>query len=166
MSRKEVNTADMPIRQKPDVILSDVLDREPDVVVMTEEQLTKDYAEALAFNEEPIKILISPSAEKYAPAAHPVWCQGPGAEIFDAQLNKWVRYGCLPVGIPCITRRKYVEILAMSKIDTITTPEKRPGDNLEDDRVGRQTSSMAIFTVLEDRNPKGQEWLRRILYFN
>ena len=37
MSRKEVNTADMPIRQKPDVILLYLVDCEPDVVVMSEE---------------------------------------------------------------------------------------------------------------------------------
>ena len=81
-------------------------------------------------------------------------------------MNRWVRYSALPVGVPVITRRKYVEILAMSKIDTITTPDKRPGDDLTNDTPDRQTSASANFSVLEDKNPKGEEWLRRLMYLN
>lgn len=164
MSRREVNTADMPIHQKADVVLptSGAIERDPEVIA-AERQMDQGYYDALEFNEGEITIIIAQSSEKFAPKFIDIWCNGKGAEI--KQGNKWLVTGALPIGAPVTTRRKYVEILANSKIDTVTTPEVKPGDP-QDERVIRQTNSRAVFSVMGDVSPREQEWLRRILWNN
>ncbi len=171
LKKKELNSGDFPIQQKPDIDLGPIdepFEHEPDIILQVDGKplhVSKEYLDDLAFAEEPVKILINRSAEKYPASCVPIWCQGPGAEIFDTQLNRWMRYGALPVGIPCITKRKYIEILAGSKVDSITTEDSKRDENGEpQNKVVRQTSALANFSVLEDKNPRGPEWFARIMY--
>lgn len=166
--KRELHTADMPIKQHDSFTLPDLdqaLERDSDVEIMTEKQLMKSRMEALAFNEEPIMIRIEPSSEKNAPKCVDCWVNGKGAEVFDTHDNRWYAYGALPVGKIIITRRKYVEVLARSKRDDVSTEVVGRETERPENKVHRSTSQRAVFTVIDDRNPKGAEWLQRLLYF-
>lgn len=167
--KRELHTADMPIRQHSSITMPDLdqaFERDSDVEIFTEKQLQQHRAEALAFNEEPMMIRIEPSSEKNAPKCVDCWVNGKGAEVFDVQDNRWYAYGALPVGRVIITRRKYVEVLARSKKDDVSTEVIGPETEKPENKVHRHTSQRAVFTVIDDRNPKGAEWLSRLLYFN
>lgn len=157
----EVHTADVKIEQKP-VIAS--RDEVVTAVVAPEDVLQANYAAALAFNEEPITIRIERSAEKFAPNVVDCWCNGKGAEMLVN--GRWVETGYLPVGAPVTTKRKYVEILARSKIDSVQTKVEDRDSEKPINLIERFTSSKSPFSVLEDRNPKGAAWLTSLVRFN
>jgi hypothetical protein len=50
------------------------------------------------------------------------WVNGKGAEVWDERTRKWMEFNFLPVGLPIITKRKYVEVLARSKSMKVNTP--------------------------------------------
>ena len=161
--RKETLSADFPIDQKPSIELDDEspIEREQTIVHARERALTDGTVEQMKFMEEPVEILIHPSREKNAPLVVDMWVNGKGAEFFTA--GRWVEANCLPVNMPVITKRKYVEILAMSKMDTVTTDVGDATVERPHNRVVRQTSSTQAFSILNDRNPKGGEWLRTVM---
>ena len=64
------------------------------------------------------------------------------------------------------TKRKYVEVLCRAKIDTINTMVEDATVENPANHISRATSSRASFSVLEDRNPKGAEWLRSVMAAN
>lgn len=164
MAKKELFSGDVPIPQKDDLVMPHdaPFEREPDIILVEKQKLDKDYADQLKFNEEPVTIMISQSAERFAPQFVDLWCQGIGAEIL--MKGRWVPVGALPIGTPVTTKRKYCEILANSKTDTIMTKTLKPGDD-PDDRVSRQTIARAPFTVINPQ-PRDQEWLNRIMRYN
>ena len=51
----------------------------------------------------------------------------------------------------------------MSKTDTINTETGSTMDEHPHNRIRRMTSANTAFSVVEDRNPNGVEWLRRIM---
>lgn len=156
---REVHTSDIKIQQKP--VIHNPEDRIGEVVVAPED-VNKDYMEALAFAEEPVEIRVSRSGQKNAPHCIDVWCNGKGAEVL--MNGKWVETRAIPVGIPVITKRKYVEILARSKTDTIDTQvEKR--EDTEINAVHRNTSANAPLSIIHDANPKGVEWFTNLIRY-
>lgn len=169
MAKKELHTGDMTIQQKDSIVmpgLDEAFERDAEIVAVDEKALHKDYVDALAFAEEPIMIRIEPSNEKFAPKVVDCWVQGRGAEVFDVQQKRWYFLGALPVGHPIVTRRKYVEVLARSKQDSVRTEVIGPESERPENVVHRHTSQRATFSVIHDRNPKGAEWLSRLLYYN
>ena len=56
------------------------------------------------------------------------------------------------------------QVLAASKHDAIETKVEQYQDH-EVNKVARYTSSKAPFSVIEDKNPKGAEWLNRLVRF-
>lgn len=156
----QLDTRDIKVTQKPDIILDDDFDpndREPEIVEAGEDVLKKDYADALAFAEEPMTIRIEPSTDKNAATVHPVWCNGKGAEVLIR--GRWREVTWLPVNTDLIVKRKYVAILCSAKIDQVlTTVVERPGDDPEN-RVQRITTPVLTFSVIEDKNPRGHAWL-------
>lgn len=166
---KEIHSDEMPISQKDDVVLSpldEAYARESDIISVNQDQLHQDYQEALAFNREPVMIHIEVGTEEFPPASHDCSINGEGAEVFDPGSQKWMRLGALPVGMDIITRRMYVERLASSKIDKIRTEHE--GAHVEKPRnyIRRTTTGNIKFRIIEDRNPKGREWARRVFHFN
>ena len=156
-----MHTDDIKIKQKDVVREREDLEGE---IVEGPEQVQKSYLDALAFAEEPVTIRIERSSEKYAPKVIDLWCNGKGAEVL--QNGRWLELKVLPVGIPVTTKRKYVEILARSKVDTVNT---RVGDERDErpiNEIERYTSSRAPFSVIEDKNPKGAAWLTGLVHFN
>ena len=172
--RKEIHTGDMHIEQRDTINLDEVestLIRDGDSIVLAEAQTkaeAADYQAQLAFNEEPIEVRIERSSEKNAPRWVPCCVNGRGAEVFDTVGKRWQILGALPLGVPCITRRKYIEVLAMAKQDSVdtrppTTTEILNGTN-EVNEVEITTTAKYPFSVIRDNNPAGGEWLNKLMY--
>lgn len=157
---KETHTSDFKLAQKASI---ENLDEYEGDVLVAPEQLQKDYQSALAFNEQPVTIRIEPSSEKFAPRAIDVTCNGTGAEVW--MNGRWVQARVLPVGMPVTTKRKYVEILARSKTDTINTRHDTADAEHPRNFIDRYTSSRAPFSVLEDKDPRGAAWLSGLVTF-
>lgn len=157
---KELHTADMAVGQAPKIILPDEgpIDREQ--IIVTDRQPASDYLDALKFAEEPVTIRIERSAEKFAPHSVDLWVNGVGAEVL--MKGKWIQTGYLPVGHVVTTKRKYVEVLARSKHDSVQT-EVRKHEESEENVIDRHTSQKTPFSVIRDDNPRGAEWLTRLL---
>lgn len=167
-NRKEVHTGDMEIGQKQDIDISldaQLVRGESLVDEVGDIAKNKAFIEAMAFNEEPMTIRIEENSRSDFPETHvAVAVQGKGAEIFTN--GQWLEVGWLPIGVPLVTKRKYVEVLARSKSDSIKTRHddanvERPRNSIE-----RRSSSNYPLSIIEDRNPKGHEWLSRILMGN
>lgn len=122
----------------------------------------KAFMDALAFNEEAITLLIADtgSQSEYPETFVQVSVNGKPAEVL---VNVgWQPIGWLPIGVEFITRRKYVEVLARAKPETVRTEHddatvKNPRNTLK--RSTRQAYPMSI---LRDDNPLGREWFARI----
>ena len=157
---REIHTDDFKQQQKPSFSTREELD---EIVLATPEQLQKDYAEHLAFLEEPVTIRVERTSEKFAPRVIDVWCNGKGAEVV---INgRWVSVGVIPVGMPVTTKRKYVEILARAKHEAINTRVVDPEAEQPDNKVDSHVSSRAPFSVIEDRSPKAAAWLSGLVTF-
>ena len=158
---KEIHTGDMKVGQPPSISLDDgPLDHEQ-VILPVDTPLDDDHVKLLAFAEEPVTIRIEPSPEKFAPKVIDCWVNGVGAEVF--MNGRWHKLGVLPVGIPVTTKRKYVEVMARSKQDTVETKTGKVGDENPENRIDRTTFHKAPFSVISDKNPLGAEWLTRLM---
>lgn len=171
---REINTGDLKIEQRATIDLDTVestLLRDGDSIVLAEAQTKEeaaDYQAQLAFNEEPIEVRIERSSEKNAPRWVPCCVNGRGAEVFDPAAKRWQVLGALPLGVPIITRRKYMEVLALAKQDSVdtrppTTTEILNGTN-DVNEVEITTSAKYPFSVLRDNNPRGADWLNKLMY--
>jgi hypothetical protein len=156
----EIHTGDMKVGQQPSISLDGPLDHEQ-VIIPVDTPLETEQTKNLAFAEEPVTIRIEPSSEKFAPKVVDCWVNGVGAEVF--MNGRWHKLGVLPVGIPVTTKRKYVEVIARSKQDTVSTISGKPGDENPENRIERNTYHKAPFSVISDKNPVGAEWLTRLM---
>jgi hypothetical protein len=146
-TQPEVTNTDLPKRTLDPI--ADPSDRE-EILIADASSLASDYAAALAFNEEPVTILLHRGREKNAPTHEMVGVNG--------QIM-WI-----PVDTPTRIPRKFVENLARAQpINVNTTSGESPGDDLTFNHVQRSLSSLVSFSVLEDKNPRGREWLTRVM---
>ncbi len=163
---KEVHSEDTKIEQKPPII-ADPHNRESEVIVAAK-VMDKDYLAELAFNEEPVTIRISRSAEKNSANTIPIWVNGKGCEVWNEQQKRWMEITHVPVERTIIIKRKYLANLAGAKQDRVETsgtdPEDigKPGEN----RVDRYTSALCAFSVIHDPSPRGHAWLNELLRRN
>ena len=161
----EQETSKIDVAQPDDIEMPDLeeaLQRHRDVIAPNIEVLKKQYMDALQFNNEPIAIRIEPSNEENPPMFIDCWVNGRGCEIYH-KGSGWVSVGAFPVGVPVVTRRMYVEVLAMAKKVNVKTLIVDPQAERPGNRVKRSVSQMAVFSVLEDKNPKGRAWLRSLI---
>lgn len=156
--RAEIHTDDIKIDQKVPLVGDPAAERAPEII-RAETLPAAGYADDLAFNEEPVTILINPSSEKNAARHIPVWVNGKGCEVWNNQANCWVEMAYIPVAQRLTIKRKYLEVLARAKKDEVTTKHDDVGAEYIDNRVDRITSAVANITVLEDKNPRGAAWL-------
>ena len=155
---REKNTTEMHIGQRDSVDLD--APRESEEIAIAETTIGKDYVDEINFMEEPVTIRINKSAEKYAPNVVDCWANGRGAEQF---INgKWAVCGWLPVNTVVTTKRKYVEVLARAKQESIQTRVVKHEDH-EDNFADRYTNLKYPFSVISDPSRRGAEWLTRIL---
>lgn len=164
VGKPDTNTSDIKQMQPSDIILpaSGVIPRGEQIEVL-DKPLTDDYAAALAFNEEPVAIMIEPGQEENSPRVIDVWVNGKGAEVLDPQTGRWNEINCLPVGGVITTKRKYVEVLARAKLDKVSTKHDDATVANPENRVVRTTSRRAVFQVMNDPSPRGREWLTRLM---
>lgn len=148
---KELSTTDLEVGQRPKIILPDEgpIVREAEEIVPVETSIDQDYLKELAFNEEPVQIIIHPIPGKNPPKQVPLGVQG---------RDEWV-----PVNFPWILARKYVEVLARSKADMVNTIHDDANVEKPQNMIERTTSLKTPFSVLRDDNPKGGMWLAKIL---
>jgi hypothetical protein len=153
---REIHSDDIKIEQRPAV---DPANYDGDVI-LADRVIDTDYADELAFMEEPVTIRLEPSAERNAVAVFPVWVNGKGAEIL---LNgRWSEVGWLPTGRVITVKRKVLEVIVRTKIDTVRTEIREPESEHPHNKIERFTSAVHSFSILEDRNPKGIAWMTEL----
>jgi len=148
MATRMISTTDMPVGQVPDIILTNGVINRGSALETVGEALNKDYLDALAFMEEVMEIMVLETSDENA--ENPVLVGNGG------QFQQFFR------GFPTQTKRKFVDSLIV-KTSRVTTPKIRNGAG-EDSFAIRQSSAHKFpFTVIQDGNPKGAEWLRQRL---
>lgn len=157
MPRQELHSDTMPVEQMPPIADTSAYDGD---IILTEDVLKKEYADELAFNEEPVVIRIEPSSEKNAAGAFPVWVNGQPAQVF--QQGQWREIGWLPVGQVLTVKRKVLEVIIRAKIDTIQTKILDEDGERPNNVIQRFTSPVHSFSILEDRNPRGPAWVQEL----
>lgn len=158
MPRTELNSDTLPpIEQMAPIIDPSTYDGD---VVLTERIESNDYAEALAFMEEPVTIRLEPSSDQNAATSHPFWCNGKRAEVF--QNGRWDEIGYLPTGVHLTIRRKILEIIVRAKKDTVHTRIQNPDSDQPNNVVDRYTNATHSFSIIEDRNPRGAAWVQEL----
>lgn len=160
---KELHNSDVKVEQKPAVNL-DTLDRGTGDVVLVDEPLTTDYADALSFMEEPVTIRLAPSTDKNAATVFPVWVNGKPAEVF--QNKRWQEIGYLPVGQNLIVKRKVLEVILRAKIDRVETVVGDATQEKPANKAVRFTSPVHSVSILEDKNPLGSPWASELMRRN
>jgi len=157
MPRAALHSSTIKIEQKPDI--DPDAERVGDIVV-ADKPFDLDYAEALAFNEEPVTIRLEPSAEKNAATSFPVWVNGKGCEVL--MNGRWLEMIYLPVGVPLTVKRKYLEVIVRTKLDTLQTLVSEPESETPNNTIRRFTSAVHSFSIIEDKNPQGVAWLSEL----
>jgi hypothetical protein len=162
MPRQELNSESTKIEQRGPI--ADLADRGGDVIEVDQSVASADYMAELAFMDEPVTIRLQPSSDPNAIARFVVWVNGKGAEIL--QNGRWNEIAWLPVGEVIIIKRKYLEVIARTKIDTVRTPSMEALTDHPDNRPTRFTSAVHSFTVIEDKSKRGAAWLTELLRRN
>jgi len=126
---------------------SEALDRfEVDTV---DKAIPADKMAELAFAEEKILVRVHETTDE---TAMPIPCvQNDGrSQYFVRGQDQWVK-------------RKFVEILARCKITTYTQEMYKDGAGNDGYRQIPHTTLMYPFSVMQDKNKRGSEWLNNIL---
>lgn len=160
---RDINTGDMPLSQKSDIDLDlPVQHGESLINVAGENSLNDDYQRELAFMEEPVTIRIEENSRSDFPETHvPVQVNGRGAEVM--MNGKWTELTWVPINVVVTMKRKFVEVLARSKSESIKTQHDDANVERPRNLVQRRTSSNYPLSILQDDNPRGREWLQRIM---
>lgn len=162
MARRELYSDNTEIEQRGPI--ADLGDRGGDVILVDPSVASKDYQDELAFMETPVTIRLQPSNDVNALMSFVVYVNGKGAEVF--RNGRWHEIAWLPVGETITIKRKYLEVIARTKIDTVRTPSMNALADNPDNRPTRFTSAVHSFSVLEDRHPRGAAWLTEIIRRN
>lgn len=122
---------------------------EPPLIDVVDGPNWKDKADALAFLEENVTIVIMDTSDKNAEFLVPLWVNGRSQYIFRNQ--------------PTDIKRKFVEALARAKETTYTQEYYKDANNNNAIRNIPHTALKYPFTILHDANPRGPAWLKKIL---
>ncbi len=119
------------------------------------------HAAELAFNNEPVDIIIMPSQQKNAASIFECWTNGRKAEMF---INgRWHEIGALPVNEEITVRRFTVEQIARARVTNLQTAHEDANVPMPRNTEVRQTTPVHAFSVLHDPNPRGREWLSSVM---
>lgn len=158
------HTEDTPLTQQSNVDLSldaKIVHGEALAQVSGDTHLNGGLLADLAFNEEPVTILIENNSNSDNPETHvPVQVNGRGAEVLSN--GKWLEITWLPIGVELTTRRKFVEVLARSKSTTIRTQHEDANVERPRNEIKRFTKAQYPMSILVDDNPRGRAWLASI----
>lgn len=152
MTKKRLDTRDEKTGQTvtTNVPTEGRLDRSSleDDLEIIQEQRMKDKAEALAFMEEPVRILVHESTDEMA------------TEVVELNVNGVNQF--IIRGREQVVRRKFVECLARARQASIRTRTGVQGDQVIN-QIRQHTAVRFPFSIVEDRNPRGHDWLRALL---
>lgn len=105
--------------------------------------------EELAFMEEYVTVKVHDTTDENAVPVPPVWN--------DGRAQYFIR------GEEQVVKRKYVERLARAKHTTFTQRKELDGMGNETYVQVPHTALLYPFEVIEDKNPRGRDWLRGII---
>jgi hypothetical protein len=159
MARTALNTSDVAIEQKAPIV--EEKDRSEIVQASLTEIGKKEYLERLAMGEEPVTIVIEPSAEENAPHSYYCAVNGRGAECLGPD-GQWRPIDWVPVGVQLVMKRKYVEVLVRAKKDRVTTDHGKVGEDNPHNKIVRVTSAVANVQIIEDKNPRGPAYFAEL----
>ena len=109
-----------------------------------------NYAAELAFNEEPVDVVVHESTDKNEQMLVDVYCNGVPQRFIRGQQQT--------------VKRKFVEILARARQTSISTTTAAQGQDGEVvNRVNKYTAVRYPFSVVYDPSPKGRDWLKKVL---
>ena len=108
----------------------------------------KKTLDAVAFMEEPVKVMVHESTDENAQPIVDVYCNG--------TPQRFVR------GMEQVVKRKFVQILINARTTSVRTRTGVEGGNVVN-QLTRHTAVRYPFSVIEDRNPRGGAWLREAL---
>lgn len=157
MARQELHSDKLAIEQKPPIVDSSTYEGD---IVTGEKIGDADYADELAFMEEPVTIRLEPSSDKNAATAFPIWVNGKMAEVY--QSGRWDEIGYLPVGRVLVVKRKVLEVIIRAKTDTVHTKVQEMDSERPNNVIQRFTAPVHSFSILEDRNPRGPQWVTEL----
>jgi hypothetical protein len=108
-----------------------------------------DKAEMLAFMEEPVQVRLMDTTEPNA------------AQIVQFSVNGVSQF--MIRGKVQTIKRKFLEVMARAKTMALSTPEILDSNGNRTTRIVKSYGSTYPFQVISDRNPKGAQWLEKIL---
>lgn len=150
---KEIHTSDFDMQAREAHIALEgdaAIDVDPNAQYDIDVTAEMAKAERLAFAEEQMVINIAPSSDRFP--EDPVMVSVNGRACY------------IPRGRKCVVRRKYVERLARAVVDTIR--QDLSTESLNPTKVNTLTISPSLkypFSVVSDPNPRGPQWLQKIL---
>lgn len=139
--------------QAPDIILKDgTLAVGGQQVIYMDKPLSKDYAAELAFMEEEIVVTVNETTDENAENPITVGNNGVFKQFFR--------------GVPTLTKRKFLDSLIVLS-GRVTTPEIQVqgvrGQTERSFTIHQKSAHKYPFTVNEDKNQRGAEWVQRRL---
>ena len=161
--KSDVSTGDMPLHQPPPISAQNTIELADEFTGIEAVQgfTSNKYLEDVAFAEQGVTIRLERPAEKNAPRHIPVWVNGKGAEVLVK--GQWQTVTYLPIGQPITLKRKYVEVLARAKPESVSTRVVTPMDEDPQNHLDRSVHAKYPFSVIHDPAPNGVDWLSRIL---
>lgn len=146
--QKKIDTQDMQVGQAADIILKDgtLATGGASIDVIDTNALNKNWMDDIAFMEEEMEIIVMETSDENAENPVTVGNQGIFKQFYRGQ--------------PTVAKRKFVDCLIV-KTGRVTTPKIKNNAGEDAFAIRQQSAHKYPFSVLQDRNPKGAEWLRR-----
>ena len=120
----------------------------PDIQVETK-PLNHEKAAELAFMEELMTVRVADTTDPEEGVCISVW--------------NWGRHQLFIRGQDVTCKRKFVEVLARAKPTSYANVEFTESDGSRSIKWPKRTGARYPFQVVRDDNPRGPEWLRRVL---
>jgi hypothetical protein len=130
-------------------------DTPSDIVIHGDTYGLDEKARLLAFMEEPVTIMVHESTDPNAEAMVFVAVNGEGP---GPAKTPWI-----PRGQPVTIKRKFVEALCRAKGESVKSIEVTNNTGERSIRYPKHSALRYPFSIVEDQNPRGSEWLRKTL---
>lgn len=122
---------------------------EPAQVEVVDRPVDKQWAEQMAFMDEIVTVMVHESTDENAEPIVEVFCNG--------VPQRFIRGKEQPV------KRKFVEVMARAKGTRYSQEKYTDANGVEGYRQVPHTALRYPFTVSEDKNPRGKDWLKSVL---
>lgn len=144
----ELTPDDLRMRGLPPLDLS--RHRVQDTIEPVDGPVISDEVAMTAFMEEPVTVMLEHTNERYqAPIVGPFGVNGE---------HLW-----FPVGVPVKIKRKFLEVLARAQPWEVRTHHQDATVERPINEVLRTQRKRYPFSLIADENPKGRDWLRKVM---